>query len=107
VEELRPSSLPRIGVSDNSLFPPRQCVCVRESKVECFSLSRHHTGRRAREAHWEPAKAPMFPQAVWGSLCWELATAPRRDPATAPNWPPHTAMQKLRIVILRFGTVRQ
>jgi hypothetical protein len=45
----------------------------------------------ARETHWEPAKAPMFPQAVWGSLCWELATAPHWAPATAPHWEPATA----------------
>jgi hypothetical protein len=31
----------------------------------------------ARETHWESAKAPMFPKTVWGSLCWELARAPR------------------------------
>jgi hypothetical protein len=27
--------------------------------------------------HWEPATAAMFPQAVWGSLRWELARALR------------------------------
>jgi hypothetical protein len=36
----------------------------------------------AKETHWEPAKAPMVPQAAWGSLCWELARAPRWEPAT-------------------------
>jgi WD40 repeat protein len=47
-------------------------------------------GSMARVPCWEPAKAPMFPQSVWGSLCWELAMAPRSEPVRAPRWAPAT-----------------
>jgi hypothetical protein len=46
----------------------------------------------AKATHSELAKAPMFPKAMWGSLCWELATARRWAPATAPRWAPRAGV---------------
>jgi hypothetical protein len=45
----------------------------------------------ATATHWEKPKAPMFPQVVWGSLCWEQARAPSWAPAKAPRWEPAKA----------------